>query len=79
MRVRMLTTCSVPGCSTLVMGGRCLEHEALPSRVFVRGRPFVSGAQTLATSHVAGGTQRIGDALLDFTPSPSFGLELSRT
>lgn len=36
----MLTTCSEPGCATLVMGGRCLEHERRPSRSFVRGRPF---------------------------------------
>jgi hypothetical protein len=36
----MLTTCSEPGCATIVMGGRCLEHERRPRRVFVRGRPF---------------------------------------
>jgi hypothetical protein len=36
----MLTTCSEPGCATLVMGGRCLEHERRPVRAFVRGRPF---------------------------------------
>ena len=36
----MLTTCSEPGCATIVMGGRCLEHERRPKRTFVRGRPF---------------------------------------
>jgi hypothetical protein len=36
----MLTTCSEPGCATIVMGGRCLEHERRPRRTFVRGRPF---------------------------------------
>jgi hypothetical protein len=36
----MLTTCNEPGCPTLVMGGRCIEHERRPTRIFVRGRPF---------------------------------------
>ena len=36
----MLTMCSEPGCATLVMGGRCLEHERRPNRSFIRGRPF---------------------------------------
>lgn len=40
----MLTTCQEPGCTTIVMGGRCLEHERHPARVFVRGRPF-TGSQ----------------------------------
>jgi hypothetical protein len=39
----MLTTCSEPGCVTLVMGGRCLEHERRPTRAFVRGRPYGGG------------------------------------
>jgi hypothetical protein len=38
----MLTICSEPGCSTLVMGGRCLEHERRPIREFVRGRPLIT-------------------------------------
>jgi hypothetical protein len=42
----MLTTCSEPGCATLVMGGRCLEHERRPTRVFVRGRPLVGAPRT---------------------------------
>ncbi len=38
----MLTTCSEPGCTTMVMGGgRCLEHDSHPVRSFPRGRPFV--------------------------------------
>jgi hypothetical protein len=60
------------------MGGRCVEHETLPSRAFVRGRPFTS-VTALPTSHMAGSAQRIGDAVLELTPSPSFGLEPSRT
>jgi hypothetical protein len=64
----MLTTCSEPGCETLVMGGRCLEHDQRPARVFVRGRPLVAaprrvrgyghGVATLA----AAGTARTIDA-----------------
>jgi hypothetical protein len=38
----MLTTCSEPGCATLVMGGRCIEHETPAARIFVRGRPFAT-------------------------------------
>jgi hypothetical protein len=59
----MLTTCSEPGCATLVMGGRCIEHEQVPTRVFVRGRPLVAarrrvvgdghGLEALARSGVA--------------------------
>ena len=40
----MLTICSEPGCSTIVMGGRCLEHERRPIREFVRGRPLISAS-----------------------------------
>jgi hypothetical protein len=40
----MLRTCSEPGCTTIVMGGRCLEHERGTTRVFVRGRPFAAPA-----------------------------------
>jgi hypothetical protein len=60
----MLTICSEPGCSTLVMGGRCLEHETGPIREFVRGRPLISavpqadvyghGVATLAGSGTVG-------------------------
>jgi hypothetical protein len=45
------------------MGGRCIEHEIPPTRVFVRGRPLVAaqrrtggagyGVRTLATTGVA--------------------------
>ena len=47
----MLTTCSEPGCTTLVMGGRCLEHEKAPTRIFVRGRPFAVAAETDVSGH----------------------------
>jgi hypothetical protein len=36
----IVTRCTAPGCETLTMGRLCIEHEALPKRVFVRGRPF---------------------------------------
>jgi hypothetical protein len=49
----MLTTCSEPGCATLVMGGRCIEHERRPTRVFVRGRPLAASARTGASGHTA--------------------------
>jgi hypothetical protein len=58
----MLTTCSEPGCATLVLGGRCIEHERPATRVFVRGRPLVGpharpkggvyGTRPLATTGV---------------------------
>jgi hypothetical protein len=46
----MLTICTEPGCTTLVMGGRCVEHESPRTHVFVRGRPFVSGTSTREAS-----------------------------
>lgn len=36
----MITKCTAPGCETLTMGPLCIEHEVIPMRVFVRGRPF---------------------------------------
>jgi hypothetical protein len=38
----MLTICSEPGCKTIVMGGRCLEHDRRQVKTFVRGRPFIT-------------------------------------
>jgi hypothetical protein len=37
----LVTQCTAPGCETLTMGPFCVEHDALPLREFVRGRPFV--------------------------------------
>lgn len=75
----MLTTCSEPGCATLVMGGRCIEHEKPPTRVFVRGRPLVVaqrriggagyGGRTLATSGVAGTPDARSEMPLGLVPS----------
>jgi hypothetical protein len=75
----MLTTCSEPGCSTLVMGGRCLEHEQITTRVFVRGRPLIAtplrtgaglvGARTFATSGTARTLDARSDTPLDLAPS----------
>ena len=47
----MLTTCSEPGCATLVMGGRCLAHDKAPTRNFVRGRPFAAAPETEVSGH----------------------------
>ena len=47
----MLTTCSEPGCATLVMGGRCLEHERASTRIFVRGRPFAAAPVADVVGH----------------------------
>ena len=49
----MLMTCREPGCTTIVMGGgRCVFHEPHESRVFLRGRPFMSELPTgVRTGH----------------------------
>lgn len=75
----MLTTCSEPGCATLVMGGRCIEHERPATRVFVRGRPLVGahartkgavyGARTLRTTAVAHTHDARTDVPLGLAPS----------
>ena len=38
----MLSRCVIPGCSTLTMGGTCVEHDPPVTTTFERGRPFVS-------------------------------------
>lgn len=40
----MLSSCVTPGCSTLTMGGTCVEHDVPLSIVFPRGRPHVPAA-----------------------------------
>ena len=37
----MLSTCTEPGCTTLTMGGTCVEHDLPVTVTFERGRPFV--------------------------------------
>ena len=61
----MLTICTEPGCTTLVMGGRCVEHESPQTHVFVRGRPFGSGTSAREAS---GRQPRRG--LLELTVDP---------
>jgi hypothetical protein len=73
----MLTTCSDPGCETLVLGGgRCIEHELRQSRVFDRGRAFVAtvgggqasvrgGASFASAPNVRGRERRTAYAALD--------------
>ena len=41
----MLAVCPVPGCTTLTMGGTCVAHDRPTTVSFVRGRPYVAGAQ----------------------------------
>ena len=54
----VLTTCIEPGCETLVLGGRCLEHERPQTRIFVRGRPF-EPARATPTAPAGLGTIRL--------------------
>ncbi len=36
----LLTVCSAPGCSTLTMGGTCVDHDEPSAVVYPRGRPY---------------------------------------
>jgi len=36
----LLEICPAPGCTTLTMGGTCVEHDVPALVVFPRGRPF---------------------------------------
>ena len=40
----MLSVCTEPGCSTLTMGGTCVEHDPPVTVMFARGRPYVTTA-----------------------------------
>ena len=42
----MLSVCPEPGCSTLTMGGTCVEHDPPVTVTFTRGRPYVANATT---------------------------------
>ena len=59
-RVRgpMLHVCPAPGCSTITMGGTCVEHDAPVTTVFPRGRPYVPSAKL-------GELRVVGDPLRD--------------
>jgi len=37
----MLDVCPVLGCSTITMGGTCVEHDPPVKTLFPRGRPYV--------------------------------------
>ena len=39
LHVPMLSVCPAPGCSTLTMGGTCVEHDPPVAATFPRGRP----------------------------------------
>jgi hypothetical protein len=41
-RAPMLSVCTVPGCSTLTMGGTCVAHDAPVQTTFPRGRPHLA-------------------------------------
>ena len=77
----MLTICSEPGCSTLVMGGRCVEHERRPTRVFVRGRPLLTTAPRTETYGYGVATFAATGAVhtLDVGSSAHVELDLPRT
>ncbi|MCI0634479.1 MAG: hypothetical protein L0206_11280 [Actinobacteria bacterium] len=76
----MLTTCSEPGCATLVMGGRCLEHERHPDRAFVRGRPFAGDRPETAGSGYGVATLAATGAVstLDLPESAELAFEIRR-
>lgn len=38
----MLSSCTVPGCTTLTMGGTCVVHDAPVTITFERGRPYTA-------------------------------------
>ena len=40
----MLSVCTESGCSTLTMGGTCVEHDPPVTVTFARGRPYVAKA-----------------------------------
>ena len=40
----MLHVCPVLGCSTITMGGTCVEHDPPVTTVFPRGRPYVASS-----------------------------------
>ena len=42
----MLDVCPVLGCSTITMGGTCVEHDPPVTVTFTRGRPYVANATT---------------------------------
>ncbi len=49
----LLMSCSVPGCTTLTMGGTCVEHDAPVAVTFPRGRPFHSASAEATLADVA--------------------------
>jgi hypothetical protein len=57
----MLHVCPVLGCSTITMGGTCVEHDDPVTTVFPRGRPY-------ARVKSRGRLRIVGDPLRD-TPS----------
>ena len=56
----IVTQCTAPGCETLTMGPLCIEHDRLPERTFVRGRPLV---------RMAVDAKRVASALVPYAPS----------
>lgn len=38
----LLSTCPVPGCSALTMGGTCVAHDPPVTRTFPSGRPHLA-------------------------------------
>jgi hypothetical protein len=49
----LLVPCSSPGCTTLTMGGTCVEHDVPVVVVFPRGRPFPAASTHAALADAA--------------------------
>lgn len=72
----MLTTCSEPGCTTIVLGGRCIDHERPQLKTFVRGRPFTAGEARKIEPVRHGSVTVPADSGYTYElPRPSAGLE----
>jgi hypothetical protein len=56
----MLDVCPVAGCSTLTMGGTCVEHDEPVETSFPRGRPYLGKTESLAKSLRIMGESRPG-------------------
>ena len=70
----MLSICSEPGCTTMVIGGGpCVSHEPHVNRVFLRGRPFVQTSASEVAPERQAAVMLIGnDSWQTNGPQPRF-------